>query len=184
MQDSTRILHWLDANMAGFHLLPRDAAQRAEVLEIEERFDRVGSHVLRYVYSLMMDDAALVTRLWTPDSSALQRSFISTTFPLLRAVFRKRFDLSAQRVAHSRAVIEEGLAFLDLRLADGRKYLVGDALSAADITACALLAPLIGPDEHEMYSRADVRSALAPQVGGWLQRPAAEWVRRRYRERL
>lgn len=183
VQDSTRILHWLDNNMPGFHLLPRDALLRAEVLEIEERFDRVGSHVLRYVYSLLMDDAALVTQLWTPDSSALQRRFIATSFPLLRAVFRRRFDLSEQRVAHSRKVIEDGFAFLDQTLADGREYLVGNTLSAADITACALLAPLIGPDEHKMYSRSGVRERLAPQIGDWLTRPSAKWVRRRYRER-
>lgn len=183
VQDSTRILLWLDANMPGFRLLPRDAAQRAEVLEIEARFDRVGSHVLRYVYGQMMDDAALVTSLWAPDSSALQRRFIATTFPLLRAMFRRRFDLRPARVAQSRQVIEEGFAFLDAQLADGREYLVGDTLSAADITACALLAPLIGPDEHAMYSRSDVRERLAPQLGDWLSRPATAWVRRRYRGR-
>lgn len=183
VQDSTRILHWLDTNIPGFHLLPRDPAQRAEVLEIEARFDRVGSHVLRYVYSLIMDDAALVTALWTTDSNTLQRRFISASFPALRALFGRRFDLSPTRVAQSRAVIEEGFAFLDAKLADGREYLVGDALSAADITACALLAPLVGPDEHELYSRADAREKIAPQIGDWLSRPSADWVRRRYRQR-
>lgn len=183
VQDSTRILHWLDTNMPGFRLLPRDALLRAEVLEIEARFDRVGSQVPRYVYSALMDDAELVTRLWTPDSNALQRRCISSLFPALRWLFRNRFDLSEKRVAHSRAVIEEGFAFLDVALSDGREYLVGDRLTAADLTACALLAPLVGPDEHEMYSRADVREKLAPALGDWLSRPSAEWVRRRYRSR-
>lgn len=183
VQDSTRILLWLDANMPGFRLLPRDAAQRREVLEIEERFDRVGTQVLRYVYSVIMDDAALVTALWTPDASALQRRFVSTTFPLLRAAFRRRFDLSPTRVARARSIIEEGFAFLDQQLSDGRTYLVGDALSAADISACALLAPLIGPEQHEMYARADVRERLAPALGDWLNRPAADWVRRCYQLR-
>lgn len=183
VQDSTRILHWLDGNMPGFRLLPREASLRAEVLEIEARFDRVGSHVLRYVYSLIMDDARLVTALWTPDSNVLQRRFISASFPALRSVFRRRFDLSEKRVDYSRAVIEEGFAFLDARLADGREFLVGDTLSAADITACALLAPLIGPDEHELYSHADTRAKIAPRINDWLRRPSAEWVRRRYRER-
>lgn len=183
VQDSTRILHWLDANMPGFRLLPRDSEQRREVLEIEDRFDRVGGHVIRYVYSATLQDAQGMILLWTFDASPLQRRFISTAFPLLRAAFRKKFDLSAARVARSRQAISEALDFLDARIADGREYLVGDSLSAADITACALLAPLLGPDEHEVYSRADVRAALAPLVGEWLERPAAQWVRRRYRER-
>ncbi|MGG5874245.1 hypothetical protein ACQ4LH_21640, partial [Pseudomonas peli] len=31
-------------------LLPADAAQRAEVLELEEQFDRLGVHVRRWLY--------------------------------------------------------------------------------------------------------------------------------------
>lgn len=182
VQDSTRILHWLDENVPGCALLPADAAQRREVLDIEARFDRVGAHVIRYAYADTLDDRDAVLQLWTFDASPLQARMMRAAYPLMRAAFRRMLGIDAARVQRSQAVIEEALAFIEARLAQGGEYLVGDRLSAADITACALLAPLIGPDEHEVYSRADFRAGLGPRVSAWLDRPAAHWLRRRYRE--
>lgn len=183
VQDSTRILLWLDANMPGFHLLPRDEDQRRAVLEIEDRFDRAGSHVIRYAYSGGFEDPRTVVDLWTLDATLAQRRFVSAAFPILRSVFKLKQGMRAAQIVRSRDAIGETLDDLDARLADGREYLVGDRLSAADITACSLLAPLIGPDEHAIYSRADFRATMAPLVSQWLERPAAQWVRRRYRTR-
>lgn len=183
VQDSTRILMWLDHNMPGFNLLPRDADRRRQVLELEARFDRVGAHVIRYAYSGILNDAEAVTRLWTLDANPVQTRVIRSAFPLLRAVFRRKFGFDPTRVARSRQAIAEMLDVLETHLADGREFLVGDSLSVADITACALLAPLVGPDQHEVYSREDFRAALAPRVSDWLQRPAAQWLRRRYQTR-
>ena len=42
VQDSTRILLWLEKHRAPFALLPNDPVLRAEVLAIEDRFDRIG----------------------------------------------------------------------------------------------------------------------------------------------
>lgn len=182
VQDSTAILLWLDANMPGFRLLPRDPALRAEALEIEDRCDRAGAHVIRYAYSATLDDAAAVTQVWTLDANRIERLVISRSYPMLKLAFRKLFGIEPGRVARSKQVIADALDFLDAKLADGREFLVGDALSAADITACALFAPLFGPDEHPVYSRPDMRAAMAPLVADWQQRRVATWLRRRYRE--
>lgn len=182
VQDSTAILLWLDANLPGFDLLPRDPGARAEALEIEERCDRAGAHVIRYAYSATLDDARAVTEVWTLDANRFERALIARSYPLLKRAFRSLFGIDAARVARSKQVIADTLDDLDARLADGREYLVGNALSAADITACALLAPLFSPDEHPVYSRADMRAAMQPLVADWQQRPVAHWLRRRYRE--
>ena len=183
VQDSTRILMWLDSNMPGFHLLPRDPDLHKQVLELEARLDRVGAHVTRYAYNAVLDDADAVIRLWTLDASPLQKRFIRSAFPVLREIFRRKLGFDAARVTRSRQAISDTLDYLDTQLADGREFLVGDRLSAADITASALLAPLMGPDQHEVYSRADFRAALKPLVSDWLQRPTAQWLRRRYQHR-
>lgn len=183
VQDSTRILLWLYCNMPGFQLLPRDETARKQVLEWEERFDRIGAHVIRYAYSAALDDREAVVTLWTLDASPLQRRFIATTFPLLAAGFRRISGISPAAAERSARTIERALDELDAALADGREYLVGDSMTAADITACALLAPLVGPAEHPVYSRADFRRTLEPLVRAWQQRPAFDWVRRRYRQR-
>lgn len=181
VQDSTRILNWLDTNLPGFNLVPRDPVQRREVMELEDRFDRIGAHVIRYAYSAALEDRDAVVELWTLDASPLQKRVIAACFPLMRRVFRNRMKISPESVQQSRKRIGELLDELDARVADGRTYLVGDRLSAADITAAALLAPLFGPDEHEIYSREDFRETLRPLVSDWMSRPGAQWVRALYR---
>jgi glutathione S-transferase len=182
VQDSTRILLWLDANEPRCKLLPADPAQRAEVLALEDRFDRIGFPVLRVSYAAVLDDPALAVALWTPDASALQRRIMHSSFGLLRAIFRRRAGITPARVQRAEQSIADALDELDARLADGRRYLVGDRLSAADITACALLAPLFGPPEHPLYGRPEVRAKAAARVAQWADRPAARWVLERYRE--
>ena len=182
VQDSTRILNWLDTNLPGFNLVPRDPVQRREVMALEDRFDRIGAHVIRYAYSAALEDRDAVVRMWTLDATPLQKRVIAAGFPLMRQVFRNKMNITPESVQHSRKRIHEALDELDGRVTDGRTYLVGDRLSVADITAAALLAPLFGPDEHEIYSREDFRETLRPLVSEWLARPSALWVRGLYRK--
>ena len=90
VQDSTRILHWLDAHQPGFDLLPRAPDLRAEVLALEERFDRVGHPVMRFGYAEALKDPAAVSALWTPDARPWQRRVIERSYPLLRTVFQHK----------------------------------------------------------------------------------------------
>jgi glutathione S-transferase len=182
IQDSTRILLWLDRHRGPLSLLPSDAATRKEALELEARFDEVGSHVVRYAYSRALDDSESVVRYWTLDSTPRQRGWIRRGFPLLRFIFRRKLRMSVRNVERSKAVIEAGLALLEARIASGRKYLAGDELGVADITAAALLAPLVCPDEHPIYGSDRYRAGVAPLIEAWRTRPAFEWVRGMYRE--
>ncbi len=54
--------------------------------------------------------------------------------------------------------------------------------TVADLTAAALLAPLVCPDEHPVYSSARYRAGVAPLIADWRQRAAFDWVRMLYRE--
>lgn len=180
IQDSTRILLWLERNRAPFPLLPPEGAERDEVLALEDRFDRVGNHMIRYAYSVALDEPANVANAWTDRSSALVKRAVGAAFPLVVPVIKNRFEIVPEKVARSREVIAEGVAFLEDLLRDGRRYLVGDRLTAADVTAAALLAPIACPDEHAIYAKAEyresVRRAREPMEG-----PGLEWVRETYR---
>jgi len=182
VQDSPRILHWLAAIRAPFALLPAEDAVRKDVLALEASFDEVGEHVVRYAYSTTLDDHESVIRYWTLDSTPLQRGFVRSAFSVLRFIFRRKLWMSRRSVARSRQKIEAGLDVLDGRIAAGQKYLVGEQLSAADITAAALLAPLVCPDEHPIYGSARYRAGVAPLTVQWQERPAFRWVRQMYRE--
>ena len=181
IQDSTRILLWLEKNRAPFALMPIDSKLREEVLAVEDRFDRVGNHVVRYAYSVSLDNAAGVTKLWTIDATPGQTRFMRAAYPLLRLVFRSKLKLGQPAaIAASEQRFGEGLDWIAEQLKDGRQYLVGTQLTAADITAAALLAPIACPDEHPVYSQADYRDGIAPLRAKWAGHPAMVWVRQLY----
>jgi glutathione S-transferase len=182
VQDSTRILLWLEEHRAPFALIPSDPAARDAALAIEKQFDEVGAHVVRYAYSEMLDDADAVVRFWTPDATSYQSRVIRRWFPVMRWAFRRQLRMSAANVARSRATIASGLAFLESQIGAGKRYLVGDRLSVADLTAAALLAPLACPDEHPIYGSNRYRAGLAPLVRDWESGTAFQWVRQMYRE--
>jgi glutathione S-transferase len=182
IQDSTRILLWLDAHRGPLALLPKEPTERRETLAVENRFDEVGDHVVRYAYSTTLDDRESVIRYWTLDATPRQAALIRRRFGVLRWIFRRKLGMSARNVERSRAVVERGLDFIDSRLTAGHRYLATEQLTLADITAAALLAPLACPDEHAVYGSARYRAGAAPLVASWPERPAFEWVRGIYRE--
>lgn len=182
VQDSTRILLWLERHRAPFTLMPADAALRTEVLAVEDRFDRIGSHVIRYAYRDALDDTEGIKTVWTLDASPLQRLIVRAAFPLMREGFRRGLQLrKPEVVAHSERKILEGMDWIARRTTGGAQYLVGDQLTAADITAAALLSPLACPDEHAVYARPDFQKGVAPLKARHADHPAMRWVRELYR---
>lgn len=181
VQDSTRILHWLDTHRGPLTLLPVDEAARSEALAIEARFDDVGNHVIRLAYDHVLPNTDAVVAVWGIDATPMQRRVLRAVFPVFRVLFRRRLDTSPDRIRESRAGIEAGLAFVEERVARGR-YLVGDRLSIADVTAASLLAPLACPPEHPVYASAPFRAGIEGLIEPWRSRPALEWVRAMYRD--
>lgn len=182
VQDSTRILLWLAEHRAPFALLPSDPALREEVLAVEDRFDRVGTHVIRYAYSRALDDTEGILTLWTLDATPGQARFMRFAYPLLKRLISKKLKLGEPAaIAASEQRFGEALDWLAEQLKDGRQYLVGNQFTAADITAAALLAPIACPDEHPVYSRADFKAGIAPLRAKWAGHPALDWVRAIYR---
>jgi len=182
VQDSTRILLWLEQHRAPFSLMPSDAAARDAALAIEKRFDEVGEHVVRFAYSDLLSDGDSVIRYWTTDATPYQSRVIRRWFPVMRWAFRRKLGMGAAKVARSRATIASGVAFLESQVGAGKRYLVGDRLSVADLTAAALLAPLACPDEHPIYGSSRYRAGMAPLVREWQGGTGFAWVRQMYRE--
>lgn len=180
IQDSTRILHWLEAKGWLAPLLP--AALREEIYAVEDRFDRVGFHVIRHAYQRAFDSPQDVIEMWTLDANAIQRRAVKLGYPLMQRGFKRLLRMSPQSVARSRAVIDEALSWIESRLAEGKRFLAGDQFTVADITAAALLAPLACPPEHPAYGRPEYQAALAEYLGDWNARPAIVWVRDIYRQ--
>jgi glutathione S-transferase len=181
ISDSTRILEWLEARRAPFPLIPRDPMVRAQVMAAESRFDMGASHLLRLVYGELLERRELALRLFGLDANLLQRLALRAAFPLIEQLFVRGLDTSAISMKRSQRIVERLVAELDRVAEAGQRFLVGDSFSVADITACALFAPLACPEEHPVYSRRDYRHQMGRVLAPWRDRPGLAWVRGMYR---
>lgn len=182
ISDSTAILEWLAQHRAPFALIPAAPAARAAVMAAESRYDQVGRHVLRCLYATLLPQRERVLALWTCDANPLQRLALRSVWPLLQKLMAGGLSLGERDVAQSCHRVERALAELDRVQAQGRRYLVGDRLSVADIAAAAWLAPLACPEEHPLYSDDDYRDATRTLRQPWRGHPGLEWVRGLYRQ--
>lgn len=181
IQDSTRILLWLDERHGPLDVLPQGQELRAECLSIEDRFDAIGHDVARYLYMIGFGHDEHVLSMWTAHATPWQARLIRLAYPLIKQIFKHKLSINQQAVARSEQRIQQALAWLEGRLSDGRLYLVGARLSVADITAASLLAPLACPAQHPVYADPAYVAALRPGGRGLrMDRPALVWVRKLY----
>lgn len=146
--DSTAILVHADAVCGGDLLYPRDAALRCEVDALEEHFDtQLGPHTRRWAYAQLLPHTKLLRALWTRETPWLEARLVPVIAPLARRLVRAAYKIAPESTQRSldrvRAVFRE----VDLHLRDGRRFLIGERFTAADLTFAALAAPVLFPAE-------------------------------------
>ncbi|MCC3435794.1 MAG: glutathione S-transferase [Oscillatoriales cyanobacterium] len=148
--DSTDILHYLDTiSSSGQYLYPTNVEMRQEVEELEELFDaKLGADTRNWGYFYRSGDRKTMRRAWCNSTPVLERIGFEIAFPLISAKVRQVYNITADSAASSLQGIKEIFEIVDRRLAGGKTYLVGDTISAADITFAALAAPVLLPSEH------------------------------------
>jgi glutathione S-transferase len=177
--DSTRIIAALEERFPEPPLYPGDPVERARALELEELFDAtLGPDVRRVGFWEFVQARELVAEHAAELSSPRQAAILkSRSFP---AFVRVRYGVARDAAAESLVRIR---ALMDLiaDLLGGDDHLVGDRFTVADLTAAALLAPLIGPPGLP-YRRPD--APLPPnmqRISDELRAlPAGDWVVRTY----
>ncbi len=171
ISDSTRIIAALETRQPMPALYPRDPAERERALALEDFFDEeLGPHVRRACFFHLLDDADVAAATLTVEESAFTRRLYRAAFPAIRAVMRLDMGIDAESAARSRDAVEAALARLEAEIRPSG-YLAGDAFSVADLTAAALLAPLLRADQFPyrlpplVAPLAAWRASLADRVG-------------------
>ena len=85
--------------------------------------------------------------------------------------------MNPEGVARSRQRLEQLFAEVGERLADGRRYLVGDTFTAADLTFAALAAPILWPPQMERWM-GELLPQAQPEMERWRRTPAGAWAMR------
>lgn len=185
-----RVVHGSDAIMDWAASAAADSSKRLnpdsefeeECRALETRLDDVtGVHVRRYYYSeALIDHPLTVLPIFTKDLAVLEGESLEENWGLVRQVMMGMMDLGPEQRQESRRIVEGELDWFDGLLNDGRRFLLGERFSRADMTAASLLAPLALPEEHPTYGMLSVPPLASADLALWSTRPTVVWVREIY----
>lgn len=146
---SHAILVYADAKMPrDWRLYPHALGTEAEQLERSLDQD-YGAETRRLFYAeLAHAPQSFAIRLNNQTAPSWEGATMRLALPLALRVLLRYLDLRPQSIARAADRVAHTLDDMAARLADGRLYLCGDQLSAADITFAALSAPLFAPREY------------------------------------
>src|SRR5262249_41680329 len=106
-----------------------------------------------------------------------KRPLFSLVYPKVRLAMIRLMNINGQTAKHSEERLRAALERLDAAL-DGRRVLVEDRFSGADLTACALLSPCCLSDDIEASAR--FPAAVRSLRDEWKGRRFYQWVRSVY----
>jgi glutathione S-transferase len=85
-------------------------------------------------------------------------------------------------IPQARADVERELEALDTTLGNGRRFLLGDHLTGADIATASLLSPIARPRQHPVYGTAAPSDPEQQIINTYRDRPCVRWALRLYED--
>jgi glutathione S-transferase len=179
VQDSTTIIDFLDRKYPQHPLTPSDPVQAEEALAWEEYCDEeIGVTLRLWFYYHALPDRKRAVRFMLDGAPWYGRPVLAVLFPKVRSVMIEAMNINAEAAKQSETRLLAALDRLDNAL-QNRRFLVGDAFSRADLTACALLSPWVLPGDVEAARNfPEPVYALRDQQK---TRPLFAWVRDLYK---
>ncbi|MFM2432523.1 MAG: hypothetical protein RLZZ511_3737 [Cyanobacteriota bacterium] len=186
LRDSTDILKYLDAAApADRQLYPESPPLRLEVEQLEAEFSRkLGVAMRQWAYFYVLPDRRLIQQLWSAGVPTWEKRLFSLTFPLTRRLVAQSYRVNREDSIAAYQRTQRIFQRVSDRLSDGRKYLVGDRLSAADITFASLAAPGLRPAEYGGVAPMleQLPDAMVEQIQALRETIAGQYALRLYRE--
>jgi glutathione S-transferase len=144
--ESADIVAWADARAVDDRArIAVDPQARALAADYDER---LGPATRLWVYHEMFDHPDLVADAMTAGVPAWERHAFRFGHRAIASVVARVLRIDDASAVEAEATFRAVFADVDARLADGRRYLVGDAFSIADLAFAALAAPLVAPPQY------------------------------------
>ena len=182
IRDSTAIIAALEQRQPEPALYPKDPVQLRRALELEEYFDEVLGPSLRaaLVTPLFREDPDLALRVLTTGMPARAYRNLRPLVRIFPAYYCFRHKIKTQRLDQDRVDVADALERISRELQPSG-YLVGETFSVADLTAAALLSPLVHPAELQYPLAVALPESLRQYRDGLVRHPAAQWALEMYR---
>lgn len=145
---------------------------------------KLGSNTAPFAYYHLLPLRDVMVGPLSNGTPSLEVTLVRRGYPAFAGLIRLLLRLSAQREQATRHVIQDVLSAVDARLADGRRYLCGDALSISDIVFAVAAAPVVWPPEYG--GAVPTLEQTPPQLRAFIEecraRPSGAHALRVYRE--
>ena len=152
--DSTDILKYLDSIVDSNAKIYSTTVEKCQQIEeIEEFFDEeLATAIRQWGYFNAIDRKKIIQEKWCQGVPLIEKLLFPVVYPPMRSVVKKKYHVNAESAAQAYEKIKSIFAKVNNLLADGRNYLVGDQMSAADISFASLAAPILQPPQHPSNS--------------------------------
>ena len=144
--DSTEIMVYADSCCGGDQLYPRGSALRSAVDTLEERFDKdLGPHTRRWAYAQLLSDRRVLVQIMSRGVPRFEARLLPVIIPGVLRLVRSSLSITPESARRSIERVRDIFKEVGERLGNGRRFLVGDRFTAADLTFAALAAPVLFP---------------------------------------
>jgi glutathione S-transferase len=181
--DSSSIAEHLDRTLPDVPLIPADPELRARALALEDELDLLaGPPVRTLMYGELARVRGAISEVFLQGYPESVRRWRFVLGPLLEVAFPRVMNLSEEATRRARLDVAAVLDRLDARIGDHpERYLVGDTLTIADITAASLLAAVVGAPGSP-YATPTPAPAIDALRAANRDRPISRWIAARYAE--
>lgn len=180
--DSTKIIAAVERAYPEPPLYPADPEQRMRALELEDFFDeQLGPYIRRWIFFLVLPYPQFVHGAFVSHASPFAQFAHRAMRPLFGRVMRRQMDINPATAEIAR---DKTLAAMD-RLAKELRpsgYLAADCFTVADLTAAALLSPLVRPPEFPYKNAVAPPEPLAEAIKSVETHRAFRWALEIYRQ--
>ena len=150
LSESADILAYADARAPqDRRLYSDDPAETDAIRALERDFDaRLGPQGRLWMYDNMRGQRKLVKRYAPTGVPAWQRIALPVAYAPVAKLIDRRFGIDARTAEQALRDVRATFDEVAQRLADGRRYLIGERFTAADLTFSALAAAVVMPPEY------------------------------------
>jgi glutathione S-transferase len=183
---SAEILAYADRRTEpGARLYPEEPSLRAEVMALERDFDAgLGPEGRRWMYFHVLPRRDLGVAYNCPGVPAWERRAFPLLLGPMSGYIRHLFAIGPETDEQAGAAVRRTFDAVASRLADGRRYLCGDAFTAADLAFAALGAPALVPPQYgvPLPQPDELPPAMAAGVRAFRAHPAGAFACRLFAE--
>lgn len=181
--DSPEIVAAVEERWPDPPLYPSDPAEKKQALEVERSFGEMGHHLRRTLFIEWLNHPKEFFAFFRMKGTKEARAG-RLAWPIARRQVARDYDVTEESARRGEQEVERAFELIETESADSG-YLVGGSFSIADLTAAALLYPLVVPPGLQYQpglDPADWPERTCTMRDRFARRPGFQWVQRMFAE--